>query len=106
MLHSSISILVTILWLSHPPIPKLLAIFGGLTVVIGTADLLRFNNQAFERTYENALGFFMVKLSFFDSLQRSVFRARTDDARSVIDFLSLSGNLNVVSQNQIYLNQA
>lgn len=60
MLHSSISILVTFLWLSHPPIPKLLAVFGGLTVVIGTADLLRFNNQAFERTYENALGFFMA----------------------------------------------
>ncbi|GAA5952471.1 hypothetical protein JCM3765_001980 [Sporobolomyces pararoseus] len=59
MLHSSISILVTMLWLSHPPVPKLLAIFGGLTVVIGTADLLRFNSQAFERTYENALGFFM-----------------------------------------------
>ncbi|GAA5887045.1 hypothetical protein JCM16303_007115 [Sporobolomyces ruberrimus] len=59
MLHSSISILVTFLWLSHPSVPKLLAIFATVLVIIVTADVLRFNNQAFERTYENALGFFM-----------------------------------------------
>jgi diacylglycerol kinase (CTP) len=59
MLHSSISILVTLLWLSHPPIPKLLKIFGSMTLIIACADLLRFNNQQFERQYEKLLGFFM-----------------------------------------------
>ncbi|GAA5939028.1 diacylglycerol kinase [Sporobolomyces koalae] len=59
LLHSSISILVTYLWLSHPRISTLLKVFGTLTVVIGTADLLRFNSTKFEETYEKALGFFM-----------------------------------------------
>ncbi|GAA6009026.1 hypothetical protein JCM11491_005715 [Sporobolomyces phaffii] len=58
-LHSSISILVTLLWLSHPSVPRLLAIFASLTVIIATADILRFNNENFERVYEDALGFFM-----------------------------------------------
>jgi len=31
-----------------------------MTVVIATADLLRFNSGSFERTYERYLGFFMA----------------------------------------------
>lgn len=34
-----------------------------MTVVIATADLLRFNSGSFERTYERYLGFFMVSSS-------------------------------------------
>ncbi|GAA5855957.1 hypothetical protein JCM5353_002585 [Sporobolomyces roseus] len=59
LLHSSISIPVTLLWLAHPNVERLLSVFLGMTVVIATADLLRFNSGSFERTYERYLGFFM-----------------------------------------------
>ncbi|GAA5915072.1 hypothetical protein JCM5296_000256 [Sporobolomyces johnsonii] len=60
LLHSSIAVLVTALWLSHPSIPALLAYLGLATLVIGTADLLRFQSETFERAYEGLLGWFMV----------------------------------------------
>ncbi|GAA5945882.1 hypothetical protein JCM1841_006127 [Sporobolomyces salmonicolor] len=59
LLHSSIAILVTALWLSHPPIPALLAYLGLATIVIATADVLRFQSETFERVYESLLGWFM-----------------------------------------------
>ncbi|GAA6064035.1 hypothetical protein JCM10212_001461 [Sporobolomyces blumeae] len=59
LLHSSVALLVTWLWLSHPSVPQLLRIFGVATLVIVTVDLLRFNSQSFERTYESVLGWFM-----------------------------------------------
>ncbi|CEQ39688.1 SPOSA6832_01246, partial [Sporobolomyces salmonicolor] len=60
LLHSSIAILVTALWLSHPPIPALLAYLGLATIVIATADVLRFQSETFEKVYESLLGWFMI----------------------------------------------
>lgn len=60
LLHSSIAGLVLWLWLSHPNLVTLITVLGAATLVIATADLLRFRFAWFERAYEDALGYFMV----------------------------------------------
>ncbi|GAA5895302.1 hypothetical protein JCM8208_005967 [Rhodotorula glutinis] len=59
LLHSSIALVVLYLWTSHQHVPTLLNVLGSATLVVGTADLLRFRSTWFEHTYENALGYFM-----------------------------------------------
>ncbi|GAA5850311.1 hypothetical protein JCM8547_001827, partial [Rhodosporidiobolus lusitaniae] len=59
LLHSSIALVVTYLWTSHMPVPKVLRVLGWATVVIGGADLARFQSRWFEKVYEGALGYFM-----------------------------------------------
>ncbi|GAA5984079.1 hypothetical protein JCM10908_006040 [Rhodotorula pacifica] len=59
LLHSSIAGLVLWLWLSHPNLVTLIRALGATTLVIATADILRFQFPWFERLYENALGYFM-----------------------------------------------
>ncbi|KWU47247.1 hypothetical protein RHOSPDRAFT_31392 [Rhodotorula sp. JG-1b] len=59
LLHSSIAGLVLWLWLSHPNLVTLITVLGAATLVIATADLLRFRFAWFERAYEDALGYFM-----------------------------------------------
>ncbi|POY75142.1 hypothetical protein BMF94_1773 [Rhodotorula taiwanensis] len=59
LLHSSIAGLVLWLWLSHPSLVVLIRSLGATTLVIGTADVLRFRFAWFEQAYEKALGYFM-----------------------------------------------
>ncbi|GJN90687.1 hypothetical protein Rhopal_003701-T1 [Rhodotorula paludigena] len=59
LLHSSIAGLVLWLWTSHQDVPSLLKYLGLATLVVGTADVLRFRSAWFERTYEDVLGYFM-----------------------------------------------
>ncbi|BGP40313.1 Diacylglycerol kinase [Rhodotorula kratochvilovae] len=59
LLHSSIAGIVLYLWTSHQDVPRLLSVLAVATTVVGTADVLRFRSTWFERTYENALGYFM-----------------------------------------------
>lgn len=49
------------LWLSHPNLVTLITVLGAATLVIATADVLRFRFAWFERAYEDALGYFMVR---------------------------------------------
>lgn len=59
MLHSSISILVSYLWLSHPNVSKCIKGLSIALVIIASADFLRFRSPSFERTYEKVLGLLM-----------------------------------------------
>lgn len=59
LLHSSISIIVTWLWLQHPNVPFTIRVAANATFVVVSADLLRFRYPAFEELYERALGYFM-----------------------------------------------
>ncbi|KAK4054589.1 Diacylglycerol kinase [Microbotryomycetes sp. JL201] len=60
LLHTSISILVVKLWLSHPDVRSLLRVLCAALGIISAADVLRFNSPAFEVTYEKYLGYFMT----------------------------------------------
>ncbi|GAA5820396.1 hypothetical protein JCM11251_005609 [Rhodosporidiobolus azoricus] len=59
LLHSSIAGVVLFLWVKHTPVPLILRYLSCATVVIGGADLLRFQSRTFERAYEGLLGYFM-----------------------------------------------
>ncbi|GAA5901202.1 hypothetical protein JCM6882_006142 [Rhodosporidiobolus microsporus] len=59
LLHSSIALIVLALWVNHIPVPLILRTLSWATVVIGGADLLRFQSRRFERAYEGLLGYFM-----------------------------------------------
>ncbi|KAM0752624.1 hypothetical protein T439DRAFT_378437 [Meredithblackwellia eburnea MCA 4105] len=59
LLHSSIGILVTRLWLSHPSVPLILNAAAIALAFVTLADVLRFRFPAFEMQYENVLGYFM-----------------------------------------------
>ncbi|KAM0791225.1 hypothetical protein ACM66B_005706 [Microbotryomycetes sp. NB124-2] len=61
LLHTSISILVVKLWLSHPDVGKLIRVLCVALGIISAADVLRFNSPAFEVTYEKYLGYLMVQ---------------------------------------------
>lgn len=74
MLHSSISVLVIKLWLTHPSVPALLQYLGIAFGIIASADVLRFRSPAFERTYEKYLGLFMVSVFMQSSLARARFQ--------------------------------
>jgi diacylglycerol kinase (CTP) len=59
ILHSSISILVAFVYLSHPTVTGLLRVLSIALFIIISADLLRFNSKPFSRVYNALLGLFM-----------------------------------------------
>ncbi|BGP16222.1 Diacylglycerol kinase [Rhodosporidiobolus nylandii] len=59
LLHSSISLLVLLLWVKHVSVPSILRTLGWATLVIGGADLARFQSRRVERVYEGLVGWFM-----------------------------------------------
>ncbi|GAA6006790.1 hypothetical protein JCM10207_009097 [Rhodosporidiobolus poonsookiae] len=59
LLHSSIALVVLYLWTSHVSVPSILRVLGGATLVIGGADVLRFQSRRVERAYEGLVGWFM-----------------------------------------------
>ncbi|GAA6042973.1 hypothetical protein JCM8097_000032 [Rhodosporidiobolus ruineniae] len=59
LLHSSISLVVLGLWTHHAPVPSILRYLGYATLVVGGADLLRFQSRRVERAYEGLVGWFM-----------------------------------------------
>ena len=59
ILHSSISILVSFVYLSHPTVTGLLRVLSIALFIIVSADLLRFNLKPFSRAYNALLGLFM-----------------------------------------------
>ncbi|GAA5985105.1 hypothetical protein JCM11641_006359 [Rhodosporidiobolus odoratus] len=59
LLHSSISLLVLYLWVNHISVPLILRYLGITTLIIGTADVLRFRSRRVEKAYEGLVGWFM-----------------------------------------------
>ncbi|KDQ12432.1 hypothetical protein BOTBODRAFT_112883 [Botryobasidium botryosum FD-172 SS1] len=61
-LHSSIGFLVLPLYFNLPPsepVTPIVNVLGGMLVVVGAADIIRFNVPPFARLYERFLGFLM-----------------------------------------------
>ncbi|KAI5476325.1 diacylglycerol kinase [Pseudohyphozyma bogoriensis] len=59
LLHSSISIGVTFLWLNHPNVPLIIRTVAIFLAFVVACDVARFRSMAFEVQYEKYLGYFM-----------------------------------------------